>query len=177
MRRVLVGAWFCALLSACAAEGVQERVLVPETEIRHEDGAVRASFRAGTWASGQQSIWVRLAAVEGRIGAYQASVVFDPAAITLVESAMTDASGGQDFGIANTEPGTPGLVRLAGFSIEGFEVRDVVELRFRSPRPLTSSDLRLELDVVGTVEGTEISADELDVLSEVLPMDQPGLGR
>ena len=177
MRRSWVGACFCALLFGCAAEGTQERVLVPEAEIQHAKGAVQASFRAGSWASGEQSIWVRLAAVEGRIGAYQASVVFDPASISLVGSVMTDASGGQDFGIANPETNTPGVVRLAGFSIEGFQVRDVVELRFRSSRPLTSNDLELQLDVVGTVEGTEVSADELDVLSEVLPMDRPRLGR
>jgi len=140
-------------------------------------GAVQASFRAGPWSAGEQTVWIRLTGVEGPVGAYQGRAEFNTGQLTLLNGEMTDAEGADVFGVLNADEGGDGVIRFAGFSVQGFDVRDVVALRFRTDRPLTAGDVHLTLDVVGTAEGVEVSNDELSVVSEMRPLDKLEIGR
>ena len=177
MFRTLLVGLVCASLTACASDRGDELSAPPEWVVSDVPGAVQASFQAGPWAAGAQSVWVRLTGVEGDLGAYQARAQFDPSKIELITAAMTDAGGGEEFGVVNVEGASEGTVRFAGFSLEGFAVRDVAELRFSTPRPLEAGDIALTLEVIGTAEGAEVSADELSVVSAMQPAGVLELGR
>ena len=153
----------------------------PAAELSEIDGlsdaTVQASFRVGAYRGGRQTVWVRFSGTEGRVGAYQATLRFDAGVFSLEHAIMTDQSGTGDFGVVNDAGAPQGTVRFAGFSIQGFEVRDVLELSFRSPRPLQSGDLTLSLDVVGTPDGSKVTPDELAVSSDMQPATSLELGR
>jgi len=177
MFRTLIVGLVCASLTACASDQGDELSVSPEWIVSDAPGAVQASFQAGPWAAGTQSVWVRLTGVDGDLGAYQARAQFDASKIELLAATMTDAAGGEEFGVVNMEGASEGMVRFAGFSMQGFAVRDVAELRFSTPRPLEAGDIVLTLDVIGTAEGAEVSADELSVVSAMQPAGVLELGR
>lgn len=132
---------------------------------------VSVSFRVGSYAGGAQTVALRLTGRQGRVGSYQGRLEFDPAVLGIVEAGMTDAEGGEDLGILNAQEADSGRLRFAGFSAKGFEVRDILKLRFRSSRPLHAGDLRLILDVVGTVNGQEVPEDRQLVAPNLVPIE------
>ena len=167
----------CFVLAACEGGIGEQTPMDPAALLPEATGAVQASFQAGPWNAGEQTVWIRLTGVEGPVGAYQGRAEFDTGRLNLLSGEMTDAEGADVFGVLNTDTGSGGVVRFAGFSVEGFDVRDVVALRFRTDRPLVAGDVRLTLDVVGTAEGVEVSSDELSVVSEMRPLDKLEIAR
>jgi len=165
------------LLVACEGYQGEQAMMDPGVLLPAATGAVQASFQTGPWSGGEQTVWIRLTGVEGPVGAYQGRAEFDTGRLTLLNAEMTDAEGADLFGVLNDEDGPGGVIRFAGFSVEGFEVRDVVALRFRTSQPLTSGDVRLTLEVVGTADGAEIASDELSVVSAMQPVGKLEVAR
>jgi len=166
-----------AALAACETQLGDNPTEVSEPGIPATTGAVEAGFRAGPWIDGEQTVWVRLSGREGRVGSFQGRLSFDASLLQLVEAIMTDAAGGRDFGILNSEGSESGALRFAGFSIEGFEVKDVLSARFLTPRALRAGDLALALDVVGTAEGAQLSEANLAIVPAMRPTMTLELGR
>jgi len=164
-------------LTACMGEAANQGIEVGELPILTEAGAVQASFHVGPWANGEQSVWLRLTGVDGLVGSYQGRIQFDAGQVQLIRTTMTDEDGGGDFGIVNDAEANGGLLQFAGFAIEGFEVRDIAELRFSTGRPLVAGDLQLTLDVVGTEVGSPVATEDVAVAATLQPVAKLELGR
>lgn len=124
------------------------------------DSGVQIAVAADPFEAGQQVLRILVVPSELALGSYQGRVTFDPEQFELMDARVPD--GG--FRVVNTEPAAEGLIRFAGFTVDGFGETEVLALRFRTTRPIEPTEVTLELEVAGTLEGEAVPRPRLSVM-------------
>lgn len=153
-----------ALVAAVACS--EDRVLGPTSTGSDDaatpgvDSGVLIAMAADPFEAGEQVLRILVVPTELALGSYQGRVSFDPELLQLIDARMP----ARGFRVVNTEPASEGLVRFAGFTVDGFGEAEVLALRFRTTRPIEPTAVTLELEVAGTLEGEAVPRPQLSVL-------------
>jgi hypothetical protein len=101
---------------------------------------------------GSQVLTLRIGSGQYRLSSYQGSLSFDAAKMRLVSVGAPET----DFHLVNEDDAEDGLLRYAGFAVDGFTSPVELSLSFQTGLPIESGDVRFDLDVLGTDVGSEI---------------------
>lgn len=162
----------CALvlLSGCADQVVEPSTAAPypapppTTEL---DG-VRGSLLVGDWANRHQEVVVWMQTSGRPLGAYQARLRFERPMLSYDGARAPD--GG--FRVLNDDASDSGVVRFAGFKVDGFDDREVLRVDFSAEQPIDPSQLSLELEAIGTLEGEAVAQNQMSVELNLFALPQ-----
>jgi len=87
------------------------------------------------------------------LGAYQGRFRFDPETLELIDVKMPD----DNYRIVNVSGAPRGEIRFAGFTVTAFESPLALEMRFLSKSEWKLDDMKVELEVVGDIEGNKVA--------------------
>lgn len=135
---------------------------LPALPVVEVDG-VRAAAVVETLDGDHVTIVVRFDEKAVRLGAYQARFTFEPKALALLQ--VTQPDDGQRF--YNDGDAESGVIRFAGFSVDGFGDPVALRMRFRAKQRLRASHVQLAVEVVGTLEGTAMPQQLVTVLPQL----------
>lgn len=129
--------------------------------------SVRASIEAAAPASdGTVQLTVRVVPTGLTLGAYQGSLRFAPGALQLVRVVTPSGDGTR---MSNPADSARGVIRFAGYAVNGFMKTEVLTLVVRPVRPLARAEVRAQLDVASDLAGTAVAKAQLYSATGVAP--------
>lgn len=105
-----------------------------------------------------------------RLGAYQGSITFETDAFQFIDASVPD----DGFRIFNAGNAGLGVIKFAGFSVEGFTGTEALRINLNPGTDFDPSTIGLVIDVVGTIEGARVPQANLVVLDGVYLEPEPG---
>jgi hypothetical protein len=102
---------------------------------------------------GSQVLTLRIGSEQYSLSSYQGSLTFDATKMQLVSV----GAPATDFHLVNEGEAGRGVLRYAGFAVDGFTGPVELALSFQAGSPIESGDVRFDLDVLGTDVGSEIT--------------------
>ncbi len=137
------------------------------TEVPALPSATTEGFRAAVVLerSDRNSVVLAVRFDEGseRLGAYQGSITFGTDAFQFVDASVPD----DGYRIFNAENAGRGVIKFAGFSVEGFTGAEALRINLKPDTNFDPSTIGLVIDVVGTIEGARVPRANLAVLDGV----------
>jgi hypothetical protein len=127
------------------AEGIRAAVVLEQND---RDGVVLA---------------VRFDETAERLGAYQGSLTFKTDVYRFVEASVPE----DGYRVFNDATAEQGVIKFAGFAVEGFSEREALRVQLRPRATFDPSKIGLLIDVVGTLEGVAIPRQRVAVLGGV----------
>lgn len=129
--------------------------------------SVRASIEARPPAAdGTVQLTVRLAPTGLTLGAYQGRLQFAPGSLQVVRVVTPSGDGTR---MSNPADSARGVIRFAGYAVNGFTRTEVLTLVVRPVRPFDRAALRAHLDVASDLAGTAVAKAQLHAATGVVP--------
>lgn len=159
MRRLSVLLLALAVLG-CHGEPVAPNTLAPQLLPSVPPNTVRGYVLVLPREGDVTVLHVRIEANGLVLGAYQGNLTFNPGALEIIGSNDTEV----DFQAVNLDRAASGQVRFAAFTATGFKTTLALDLVVRTKRPLTREDATLALNVIGTLDGSRVDAQRIQIL-------------
>jgi hypothetical protein len=121
--------------------------------------SVKASIvRRSSNTPGETRLAVVVQASELVLGAYQGRFRYEPGSFAIV-SAVTPSGDGTR--VLNAADSAKGVIRFAGFTVNGFKTQDVLILVVRTSRSFDAAKLAVDLDVATDLQGKAVPANRI----------------
>lgn len=109
-------------------------------------------------ADGTVQLTVRVEPTGLTLGAYQGTLRFAPGAFRIVKVAAPSGDGSR---LMNPADSASGVIRFAGYAVNGFAKTEALTLIVRPVRPLARAELRAQLEVASDLAGTAVPKAQL----------------
>lgn len=166
MRPLAVVLLLTILFSACDE---RDGLVTGAEQVEIDPDQVRVSVLLQRMEGETALLTLRLESHDRFAASIQGSLHFDAAALSF----DSDATSNEAFHVLNTAGADGGVIRFAAFAPSGFMDPDVVVLRMGTTPALASEDVRVQVDVLGTVEGKRVPADRIIVPVPVIAAEGP----
>lgn len=155
------------LLLACGDGGSGPGLLDTNepTELQVPSNGSYGMLVAGTFHAGKQVVTLIVGSEEFELSSYQGSLRFDTSKLRLASVAAPEG----DYHVINRLDATNGVVRFAGFAVDGFDNAVELTLSFEAEQPIETGDVRFDLEVLGTDVGAEILPDQIFENQQLVP--------
>jgi hypothetical protein len=153
------GALLFLAAAGCLDGGVDGRLVETETpvELAVPSSGAYGVLVAGPFRDGLQNVTLRIGSERLSLSSYQGVLRFDTERMRLLSVGHPEG----DFHLTNSLDASSGVIRFAGFAVDGFATAVDLELSFENQQPVKSGDIRFDLEVLGTSGGGSIAAEDV----------------
>lgn len=144
--------FYAACVAASCTSDRHAAVAAPTQQLRADRVSVWFDLQRRTGDTAVLEL--HLASPSVAVGAYQGAIRFEPSALQLISDERAEG----DYTAVNPQQLTPGSIRFAGFSANGVHQAVIVRLLILPRRPLTSQDVSVQFDVLGSDDGRRLPA-------------------
>lgn len=123
---------------------------------------------AGPFRDGIQDVTLRIGSERLSLSSYQGSLRFDTEKMQLLNVIHPEGDEG-DFHLVNRLDARNGVIRFAGFAMDGFASVVGLGLSFESQQPIESGDIRFDLEIMGTSVGGVITPEDVFENQQLVP--------